>query len=74
MEVDGKIIPQSNALLRYAGKMGDLYPTCPVEAALADAAVEAVMDIHRPMRESIVGKDEEKKVCMHLQQQQLAAR
>ncbi|CAN0392143.1 unnamed protein product [Pylaiella littoralis] len=64
MEVDGKIIPQSNALLRYAGKMGDLYPTCPVEAALADAAVEAVMDIHRPMRESIVGKDEEKKMEM----------
>lgn len=72
MEVDGAAIPQSCAQLRYAGKVGDMYPTDPVQAAFADAAVSAVMDIHGPMRASIMEKDNEKKVQYdsNLQQQQ----
>lgn len=63
MEVDGVVIPQSSAQLRYVGKTGGLYPTDPVQAAFADAAVDAVIDIHIPMRASIVGEtDAEKKV------------
>lgn len=63
LEVDGKVIPQSGAQIRYVGKIGGLYPTDPIDAAFADAAVDAVTDIHIPMRASIQEKDDEKKVC-----------
>ena len=49
MEVDGAIIPQSQAQMRYVGKIGGLYPEDPVQAAFADAAIDAVMDIHAPV-------------------------
>ena len=52
MEVDGAIIPQSQAQMRYVGKIGGLYPTDPVQAAFADAAIDAVMDIHIPVSTS----------------------
>ncbi|CAM9998348.1 unnamed protein product, partial [Ectocarpus sp. 12 AP-2014] len=65
MEVDGVVIPQSTAQLRYVGKIGGLYPTDPVQAALADAAIDTVNDINDPMRASIHEKGEEKKVRMH---------
>jgi glutathione S-transferase len=45
MEVDGKIITQSNALLRYAGKLAGLYPSDPLEAAHCDEALESIEDI-----------------------------
>lgn len=66
MEVDGKVIPQSVAQIRYVGKVGGLYPTDPIEAALADAAIESVIDIHGPMRDSIQEKDDAKKVCGYI--------
>ncbi len=47
--MDGAVIPQSQAQLRYVGKLGGLYPTDPVQAAFADAAIDAVMDIHNPV-------------------------
>eukprot|EP00178_Gracilaria_changii_P010574 TRINITY_DN30783_c0_g1_i1.p1 TRINITY_DN30783_c0_g1~~TRINITY_DN30783_c0_g1_i1.p1 ORF type:complete len:231 (+),score=31.69 TRINITY_DN30783_c0_g1_i1:73-693(+) len=62
MEVDGALIPQSFAQIRYVGKIGGLYPTDPIQAAFADAAIDSVMDIHVPMRASIVEKDDEKKM------------
>ncbi|CAM9740056.1 unnamed protein product [Ectocarpus sp. 12 AP-2014] len=62
MEVDGVVIPQSTAQLRYVGKIGGLYPTDPVQAALADAAIDTVNDINDPMRASIHEKGEEKKM------------
>lgn len=63
MEVDGTVIPQSFAQLRYVGKIGGLYPTDPIQAAFVDAAIDAVMDIHIPMRASIQEKDDDKKAC-----------
>ncbi|CAM9269552.1 unnamed protein product [Ectocarpus sp. 13 AM-2016] len=62
MEVDGVVIPQSTAQLRYVGKIGGLYPTDPVQAALADAAIDTVNDINEPMRASIHEKGEGKKM------------
>ncbi|CAM9781330.1 unnamed protein product [Ectocarpus sp. 12 AP-2014] len=50
LEVDGAVIPQSMAILRYVGKMGNLYPTDPIQAAFADSATDAVSDIHGYMR------------------------
>ncbi|CAM9234269.1 unnamed protein product [Hapterophycus canaliculatus] len=61
MEIDGAVIPQSYAQLRYVGKIGGLYPKDPIPAAFCDAAAEAVLDIHGPMRDSIFERDQEKK-------------
>lgn len=62
IEVDGTVIPQSSAQMRYVGKIGGLYPTDPIDAAFADAAMDSVTDIHIPMRASLQEKDDEKKV------------
>lgn len=56
------MIPQSFTQLRYVGKIGGLYPSDPIEAAFADAAMDAVMDIHIPMRAFVYEKDDQKKV------------
>lgn len=45
LEVDGQIVAQSNAINRYVGKLADLYPSDPWEAALCDEAMEAVEDV-----------------------------
>ncbi len=42
LEVDGQTIAQSNAINRYVGKLVDLYPSDPWQAALCDEAIEAV--------------------------------
>lgn len=62
LEVDGVVIPQSLAQLRYVGKIGGLYPTDPMEAAFCDAAADTFTDVYRPMRNSYDEKDEAKKV------------
>ncbi|CAB1097970.1 unnamed protein product [Ectocarpus sp. CCAP 1310/34] len=61
LEVDGAVIPQSVAILRYVGKMGNLYPNDPIQAAFADSAVDAVSDIHGYMRGIIFEKDADAK-------------
>lgn len=45
LEVDGQIISQSNGINRYVGKLANLYPSDPVQAALCDEAMDAVEDI-----------------------------
>ena len=45
LEVDGEIIAQSNGINRYVGKLTDLYPDDPWQAALCDEAMDAVEDI-----------------------------
>lgn len=45
LEVDGQTLAQSNAINRYVGKLVDLYPSDPWQAALCDEAMEAVEDI-----------------------------
>jgi len=43
--VDGQPVTQSNGINRYVGKLTDLYPTDPWQAALCDEAMDAVEDI-----------------------------
>ena len=45
LEVDGQTLAQSNAINRYVGKLTDLYPPDPWQAALCDEVMEAVEDI-----------------------------
>lgn len=45
MEVDGVTVTQSNAMLRYAGKLGGLYPEDDLQALYCDEAMGAVEDL-----------------------------
>jgi prostaglandin-H2 D-isomerase / glutathione transferase len=45
LEVDGKLIAQSNAINRYVGKLAGLYPKDDWQAALVDEVMDAVEDI-----------------------------
>jgi glutathione S-transferase len=61
LEVDGKILAQSNAINRYVGKLAGLYPTDPWEAALCDETMEAVEDITNKIAATMFLPDEQKK-------------
>ena len=45
LEVDGQVLAQSNAINRFVGKLANLYPSDPWQAALCDEAMDAVEDI-----------------------------
>ena len=45
MELNGKTITQSNAILRYVGKLSGLYPTDELEALYCDEVMDAVEDL-----------------------------
>lgn len=45
LEVDGKVISQSNTINRYVGKLAGLYPRDDWQAALVDEVMDAVEDI-----------------------------
>lgn len=61
LEVDGQIVSQSNAINRYVGKLGDLYPSDPWQAALCDEAMEAVEDITNKIGATLFLPEEQKK-------------
>jgi len=61
LEVDGKILAQSNAINRYVGKLANLYPTDPWQAALCDETMEAVEDIINKIAATMFLPDEQKK-------------
>ena len=44
LEIDGKTITQSNAILRYVGKQAELYPTDAYQALLCDEILDAAED------------------------------
>jgi glutathione S-transferase len=45
LEVDGETLAQSNAILRYIGRLTNLYPADPWQAALCDEALEVVEEM-----------------------------
>jgi prostaglandin-H2 D-isomerase / glutathione transferase len=45
LEVDGRELTQSNTINRYVGKLANLYPADPWQAALCDEVMDAVEDI-----------------------------
>jgi hypothetical protein len=62
MEVNGQLISQSQALLRYAGKLAGLYPSDAFEALLVDEMVGAVEDVIQATVPSFREQDEAKRV------------
>lgn len=47
--VDGKVAAQSNAILRYVGKLGGLYPESPEQALEVDEVLDTLYDITQAM-------------------------
>lgn len=45
LEVDGNTVAQSNAIVRYIGKLTNLYPEDPYQALLCDEILDAVEDL-----------------------------
>lgn len=45
LTVDGVDHAQSNAILRYCGRLAGLYPDCPLKALRVDEILDVVMDI-----------------------------
>jgi prostaglandin-H2 D-isomerase / glutathione transferase len=61
LEVDGKVITQSNTINRYLGKLAGLYPKDDWQAALVDEVMDAVEDISTKIANTIFLEDEAKK-------------
>jgi prostaglandin-H2 D-isomerase / glutathione transferase len=61
LEVDGQTIAQSNAINCYVGKLTDLYPSDPWQAALCQEAMGAVEDILTKIVPTMFLPEEEKK-------------
>eukprot|EP01059_Diplonema_ambulator_P001249 TRINITY_DN10_c0_g1_i2.p1 TRINITY_DN10_c0_g1~~TRINITY_DN10_c0_g1_i2.p1 ORF type:complete len:221 (+),score=94.76 TRINITY_DN10_c0_g1_i2:57-719(+) len=64
--VDGECFGQSNAMMRYAGKISSvdgkpLYPTCPLEALKVDEFVDIVGDAFAPMSKTFAMTDQAEK-------------
>ena len=57
----GKTLAQSNAINRYVGKITDLYPSDPWQAALCDEVMEAVEDIGTKIASTLFLSEEQKK-------------
>jgi len=66
LEVNGRILAQSNAINRYVGKLAGLYPSDPWEAALCDEAMEAVEDINNKLAATRLLPDERNKSQLQL--------
>lgn len=45
LEIDGQEVTQSNAMLRYVGKLANLYPEDAMQALYCDEAMEAIEDL-----------------------------
>ncbi len=61
LEVDGQTIAQSNAINCYVGKLANLYPSDPWQAALCQEAMGAVEDILTKIVPTMFLPEEEKK-------------
>jgi glutathione S-transferase len=61
LEVDGRVLAQSNAINRYVGKLAGLYPEDPLQAAFCDETMDAVEDISVKISPTLFMKDEAEK-------------
>ena len=59
--VDGQPIAQSNAICRYIGKLTDMYPSQPLQAALCDEILDTVEEITMTLGSTMALPEEEKK-------------
>jgi glutathione S-transferase len=61
LEVDGKVVTQSNSINRYVGKLAGLYPKDDWQALLCDEAMDAVEDMDNLLGNTIDLADDAKK-------------
>jgi glutathione S-transferase len=61
LEIDGKVIAQSNTINRYLGKLAGLYPKDDWQATLVDELMDAVEDITTLIGNSMALEGEAKK-------------
>ena len=61
LEVDGKVITQSNTINRYLGKLAGLYPKDDWQAALVDVVMDAVEDVSTKISNTMALESEAKK-------------
>lgn len=61
LEVDGRIITQSNSINRYVGKLAGLYPKDDFQALLCDEVMDAIEDISKRIEVTLSLAPEEKK-------------
>jgi prostaglandin-H2 D-isomerase / glutathione transferase len=59
--VDGVPLAQSIAINRYVGKLSDLYPSDPFQAALCDEAMSTAEEVNMHLGATMMLSDEEKK-------------
>eukprot|EP01123_Difflugia_compressa_P000096 TRINITY_DN1019_c0_g7_i2.p1 TRINITY_DN1019_c0_g7~~TRINITY_DN1019_c0_g7_i2.p1 ORF type:complete len:247 (+),score=53.61 TRINITY_DN1019_c0_g7_i2:111-743(+) len=64
LEIDGKPIAQSNAIIRYVGKLTNLYPTDQWAAAKVDEVLDTVEDITNLIVPSLRETDNDKRQQM----------
>nr|WEU39138.1 glutathione S-transferase [Saccharina japonica] len=62
--IDGYVLPQRLAILRYVAKLGGLFPTDDFEAAKCDAAIELSTDFYAQGVPYFSEKDETRKLEM----------
>jgi len=60
-EVDGDVITQTNAILRYVGKQSGLYPEDHLQALYCDEVMDALNDILAKVAVTLRMEDEEEK-------------
>lgn len=61
LEVDGKVMSQSNSINRYVGKLAGLYPEDAMQAFLCDEIMDAVEDISTRIGQTMELPEEAKK-------------
>ncbi|KAF1335299.1 Glutathione s-transferase, partial [Globisporangium splendens] len=68
LEVDGQVLAQSQAIMRYAGRLAKLYPTNdPLAALKIDEIVNGIDELQDKMGPAFFEKDAEKKKQMRLE-------
>jgi glutathione S-transferase len=53
LEVDGRVVAQSNSINRYVGRLAGLYPKDELQALLCDEVMDAVEDMDTPIGNTI---------------------
>ena len=61
LEVDGKVVSQSNSINRYIGKLTGLYPKDDLQALLCDEIMDAAEDIGTRIAQTIDLPEDDKK-------------
>lgn len=61
LEVEGRTVSQSNTINRYVGKLVELYPSDPWQAALCDEGMDAVEDVLSEIVPTMFLPEKEKK-------------